>query len=193
MQPEQPVQPVQPTYVPPPIQQSSGRFSQKQKRLIIIAATLLGLFIVILILGSVLGGQAGPTEKTLTAVNARNAALLTLIESFENELSTEDGKAFAIQAKILILSDNNQLISYTQSQFGSTYGAQQIEDTGLSQTTAALNERLGQPNFDGDFISTVQFEVDLNKALLKQMNQGSIDPDLQEISATAIENYQALL
>ncbi len=189
----QPEQPIQPTYVPPPIEQNTGSFSSKQKKLIIIAATLLSLFIFVLILGSVLGGQAGPTEKTLTAVNARNAGILSLIDSYEDELSTEDGKAYAAQAKILILSDNNQLVSYTQSQFGSIYDAQQLEDTGLSQTAAALNDRLGQPNFDSDFISTIQFEVDLNKALLEQMNQESIGPNLQEISTTAIKNYQALL
>lgn len=189
----QPEQPVQPTYVPPPIQQNTGGFSKKQKRLIFVAVTLLGLFIVVLILGSVLSGQAGPTEKTLTAVNARNAGILSLIESFEDELSTEDGRAYATQAKILILSDNNQLVSYTRSQYGSTYSAQQLEDIGLSHTSTALNDRIGQPNFDSDFISTIQFEVGLNKALLEQMNQEAIGPNLQNISTTAIKNYQALL
>ena len=189
----QPEQPIQPTYVPPPIKQESGGFTRKQKRLIMVVGILLGIFVVFLIVSSVFGGKAGPTETTLTSVTARNSGLLTLIDTYEDDLTTEEGKAYATQARILIQSDNNQLTSYTLSQYSSTHTAQQIDNTGLPQTTSSLADRVGQISFDGDFISTIQFEVKLNQSLLQQLNQGSISQNLQEITTTAIQNYQALL
>lgn len=190
----QPEQPVQPTYVPPPVQtQNPGRFSVKQRRLLVVTGALLITMILVLILGAVFSGKQGPTEVSLTNVAARNSELLRMIDTFEDNLTTNEGKAYATQAKILLTSDNNQIIGYTKSVYGSSYSSKQVADTELQQTSNTLSERVGQNTFDSDFISTIQFEINLNKTILKQMDVSESQPNLYEVTSVAITNADSLL
>lgn len=189
----QPEQPIQPTYAPPPMPVESGRFSSKQKKLIIAVGILLLLFIIIMIASSIFGGQSSPTEKSLTSVTARNSEILRVIEALEENLSTSEGKAYAAQTKILLTSDNIQLINYTISQYSATHSAEQIANTELQKTGSDLAARSAQGDFDDVFISTIQFEIELNKTLLEQLDPETLGPNLRIITDTAIFNYNSLL
>lgn len=192
MQPQQPSQYQQPVYAPPPMQNRPGRFSMKQKKIFIGVGIALLLLILWMIMSSLLSSK-GPTEVTLTSVSARNSEILRLITEFEPDLSTAKAKTFATQANILIASDDQQITTYTTTAYSSTFTPEQITKTGLVAVGQELTEKSTQNNFDEIFISTLQFEINLNKTLLEQLNTTSGSTFLQETVSTAIHNYDSLL
>ncbi len=155
---------------------------------------LVVVFVFVMIFAAIFGGQKSATEVTLTSVTARNSEVLRLIEELEPELTTASGKAYATQAKILLTSDNLVIVNYTNSVYSATHSAQQIANTEITATIASLGERINQNDFDEVFISSVQFELKLNQALLEQL-EPKIEENglLSNITRTAIANYSSLL
>lgn len=151
------------------------------------------LFIFLMIFAAIIGGQKGATEVALTSVTARNSEILRLIDEFEEELTTSAGMAYATQTRILLTSDNLVIGDYTNRTYSSSHSAQQVANTEISSTIATLSTKTNQNDFDQVFIDTIQFELELNKALLEQINTDGQNETLSEITATAITNYSSLL
>jgi len=190
MQPEQPVQPI---YSPPPTQNNPGGFSLKQKRIMLITGILAVVFIFLMIFSAIFGGKQSANEVILTSVTARNSEIIRLIDELEPELKTTEGKAYAIQAKILLTSDNLVIVDYTLGVYSSTHTEEQIANIEMTSTIAALSDRLNQNDFDQVFIDSIRFELKLNKALLEQINTETSPESLISITSVAIANYSSLL
>lgn len=188
----EPQQPTQPVYASPPTQNPGG-FSPKQKRIMIATGILFVLFIFLMIFAAVFGGQKSTTEVTLTSVSARNSEVLRLIDELEDELTTPAGNAYATQAKILLISDNLIIVDYTNSAYSSTHSSEQVANTEITATIAALSDRTNQNDFDQVFIDSIQFELELNKALMEQINPEAQSATLLEITKTSINNFNSLL
>ncbi len=154
---------------------------------------LVAVFAFVMILTAIFGGQKSTTEIALTSVSARNSEVLRLIDELEPELSSAQGKSYATQAKILLTSDNLTIVDYTNRAFSSSYSSEQVANADVSATIAELSDRIGQNNFDEVFISSVQFELNLNKVLLEQLNPETQSEALSAIIQTIISNYTSLL
>lgn len=189
----QPQETTQPVYAQPPTQNNPGGFTLKQKRIMLATGVLFVLFIFLMIIAAVFGGEKSTTEVTLTSVSARNSEVIRLIDELEEELTTSAGKAYATQTRILLTSDNLIVIDYTNSTYSSSHSSEQVANTEIASTIAALGERTNQNDFDEVFIDSIQFELELNKALLEQINLEGQDKTLTEITTTAIANYSSLL
>ncbi len=190
MQSEQPIRPI---YSPPSTPKNSVGSVLKRKRVMAKVGVLAAALLLIMVFATVLGGQRSATEITLTSVTARNSEVLRLIEELESELATASGKTYATQAKILLTSDNLAITSYTGSVYLTTHSIEQVARVEIATVIKELSKRIGQYDFDEVFISSVQFEIELNRALLEQLNLKAPNEPLSSIVQAALVNHSSLL
>lgn len=190
----EPQQPLQPGYSPPTVQIDQSKFTPKQKRLIVIVSVLFGLFVFVMILSAIFSGKSSPTELSLTAVSARNSEVLRLVTEFEDNLTSSESKTFAIQTKALVTSDNLKIINYTKQNFGSTHTPQQIANTEIQSVITNLSTRTASADFNEVFVSSVQYELNLNLRLLEQIKADAPEGSfLNEITQASINNLASLV
>ncbi len=189
----EPQQPIQPIYTSTSMQPAGNGWTQKQKRIMLIAGVLVGLIVLLFLATAIFGGKQSVDQVALTTVSARNIGILNLLDTFESDLRTAEGGEYVSRAKILIASDNLLIMNYLASRYSTAPSKQQTLNLNFGGISSELEKATTQSDFDKFFISTIDYEIEANKTLLKNLDPADIDSVLEPIVSTSITNYDSLL